>query len=78
MLQGYNAFSAPPWMPLGSTGVIRGAVRNATVVCDEAMDLLMIPKEVYLRWWHHPYTSTDLSGRLSASRKNGSPCAASQ
>ena len=44
------------WFPVGSTGVIRGASRNAHVVADQQIDVLMIPKEVYLRYWYWPYT----------------------
>ncbi len=62
-LGGYEAFRVSAWMPLGITGVIRGAARNATVVADEELTLLMIPKEVYLREWHHPYDPAQLVRR---------------
>jgi hypothetical protein len=52
----YPAFLIQPWMPLGITAVIRGAFRNATVVAEEDADLLMIPQEIYLKYWHHTYT----------------------
>lgn len=64
-LGGYQAFSVRAWMPLGSTGVIRGAARNATVISDQAMDLLMIPRETYLKYWHKPYTPATLEQRLT-------------
>ena len=44
-----------PWMPLGITAVIRGSVRNATVIAEEEVKLLMIPQEIYLQYWHHTY-----------------------
>jgi hypothetical protein len=50
---GYQEFAFPAWMPVGVTGVIRGSVRNATVVADQDLDLLAIPKDVYLKHWHH-------------------------
>jgi hypothetical protein len=59
-LGGYASFSVSPWMPLGSTGVIRGAARNADIVAGEAVELLMIPQEIYLRNWHQPYTPEEL------------------
>ncbi len=55
-LGGYQSFSVEGWFPIGSTGVIRGAARNANVVAAERLDVLIIPKEVYLRHWYWPYT----------------------
>jgi len=55
-LGGYTALSAQPWMPLGVTGVIRGAGRNATIRAEQPVELIMIPKMIYLKYWHHPYT----------------------
>jgi hypothetical protein len=60
-LGGYASLSVRPWMPLGITGVIRGATRNATVTAEQDMDLLMIPEEVYLRAWHRTYDVTELA-----------------
>ena len=55
-LGGYHPFSVQSWMPLGMTGVIRGAVRNATVVAEQTVRLLVIPKTVYLKYWHHTHS----------------------
>ena len=55
-LGGYPSFQIQPWMPLGITGVIRGAVRNATVVADEDATLLMIPQAIYLKHWHQTFS----------------------
>lgn len=63
-LGGYQPFFVCPWMPLGSTGVIRGSVRNATVTADRDVQLLIIPKETYLRYWHHPYGVDELFRQL--------------
>lgn len=52
-------------MPIGNTGVIRGATRNADVVTGQAVSLLMIPKEVYLRHWYVPYTLEELKSLLA-------------
>ena len=51
-LGGYAPFSVAAWMPLGVTGVIRGNVRNAYVVAEQAVDVLIIPQSVYLKQWH--------------------------
>lgn len=63
-LGGYDSFSVQAWMPLGSTGVIRGALRNAKVVAEQAVSALMIPKDVYLRHWHATYSAAELRQRL--------------
>jgi hypothetical protein len=65
-LGGYQSFSVRSWMPLGNTGVIRGAARNATVVADQNIQLLMIPKEIYLKHWHHPYNIEQLLHQIGA------------
>lgn len=55
-LGGYQSFSIKGWFPVGSTGVIRGATRNAHVIAGQRIKVLIIPKEVYLRYWYWPYT----------------------
>ena len=52
-------------MLLGISGVIRGAPRNATVKASQAVELLMIPRETYLKYWHRTYTAAELRERLS-------------
>lgn len=64
-LGGYASFSVNAWMPLGVTGVVRGAIRNATVSADRDVKLIAIPKEVYLRYWHHPYSIEELFQKLN-------------
>ena len=63
-LGGYESTAVPAWTPVGNTGVIRGAARNATVVADDTVALLVIPRSIYLKHWHYPYTSAELVGRL--------------
>jgi hypothetical protein len=60
-LGGYQAFAVQAWMPVGVTGVIRGSVRNATVVADQDLALLAIPKDVYLKHWHHTYSPQEFA-----------------
>jgi hypothetical protein len=54
-LGGYQGFSILPWIPVGVTGVIRGAVRNANVVAEQELTVLAIPKDIYLKHWHRTY-----------------------
>jgi hypothetical protein len=63
-LGGYDSFSVQAWMPLGCTGVIRGALRNAKLIAEQAVSALMIPKDVYLRHWYATYTAAELQRRL--------------
>jgi hypothetical protein len=65
-LGGYQSFSVAAWMPLGNTGVIRGDVRNADVVAEKDITLLIIPKEIYLRYWYAPYSADELGKLLSS------------
>lgn len=58
-LGGYDTISARAWSPLGTTGVIRGAARNATVIADITLDLVMIPKGVYMREWYRTHSPED-------------------
>ncbi len=64
-LGGYQAFAVRPFMPLGVTGVIRGAARNADIIANQPVDVLIIPKEIYLHHWHHPYTLHELHELLT-------------
>lgn len=69
-LGGYRGFQVQPWMPLGITGVIRGAKRNATVVARQPLTLLMIPANAYLRHWHRTHSPESLIGYLRSEREN--------
>jgi hypothetical protein len=70
-LGGYPSFTVRAWMPLGTTGVIRGAIRNATVTAERDVAVLIIPKSVYLRHWHHPYTPQELTDLLQRLGEQG-------
>jgi hypothetical protein len=60
-LGGYQSFSVKAWMPLGVTGVIRGAPRNASVIAMQPLTLLMIPRDVFLSCWHHTYSPEEFA-----------------
>lgn len=65
-LGGYRPFPVYPWTPLGSTSVIRGAPRNATISAQKPLRLLMIPKEVYLKHWHFTYNKDEFRQKVRA------------
>lgn len=70
-LGGYQSISMQGWFPVGSTGVIRGASRNAQVVAGQKLTVLIIPKEVYLRHWYWPYTFREVRELLEGERPGG-------
>ena len=57
---GYRSEPLHPWLPIGVTGVVRGAERNAAVVAETEVDVLAIPAERYLADWFKPYTADQL------------------
>lgn len=59
-LGGYAAFAARAWVPLGVTGVLRGAMRNATVTAEAPVGVVIIPKGIYLREWLRVYSPATL------------------
>lgn len=61
---GYPAAAVSAWVPVGTTGVIRRAERNAEVTVDQDVDVLMIPGECYVRAWFRPYTADELAAAL--------------
>ena len=54
-LGGYTSVHNPAYVSIGNTGVIRGARRNATVIAESLVDVLVIPKQVYLDHWYRTY-----------------------
>lgn len=61
---GYTPSGLPPWVPVGTTGVIRRAERNSEIVAERPTDVIMIPGELYARAWLRPMTAADLGARL--------------
>lgn len=60
-LGGYDEAAVPAWIPIGVTGVVRGAERNSTVVAAAPLDLLALRGELFLAEWFHPYEITELA-----------------
>ena len=65
-LGGYQASSVKPWIPLGNIRVIRDAEQEAAITAEQAVELLMIPKETYLKHWHDAYDAKELSQQISS------------
>jgi hypothetical protein len=61
---GYAPSPLPPWVPVGTTGVIRRAERNSEIVAEREVDVIMIPGELYARAWLRPIPVEELAGRL--------------
>ena len=51
---GYPPEELHPWLPIGVTGVVRGAERNAAVIADADVEVLAIPAERFLADWFRP------------------------
>jgi hypothetical protein len=61
---GYAPRPLHPWIPVGTTGVIRRAERNAAIEAEHEVDVIMIPGELYARAWLHPLKPEELAERL--------------
>ena len=61
---GYAPSPLHPWIPVGTTGAIRRAERNATIVAEREVPVIIIPAELYQRVWLRPLTVPELVARL--------------
>jgi hypothetical protein len=59
---GSESQSIHPWLPVGVTGVVRGGLRNASVVADDQVEVAVVPADVYLREWFRPYSVEEIQG----------------
>ena len=66
---GYAAASVKAWVPVGTTGVIRRAERNAEITVDRDVDILMIPAECYVREWFRPYAADEIVAALARANR---------
>ncbi len=67
---GYESSLAPAWVPLGNTGVIRGSVRNADIFSEKPLNLICIPKDIYLKHWYHPISAKELHKMWNSEHKS--------
>jgi hypothetical protein len=58
------SFKSKPWAPVGHIGAIQNSLRTATVTVEKKVKLLMIPANIYLRYWHIDYTVDELGQRI--------------
>ncbi len=58
-VDGYQPFYSHVWVPLGNIGVIRGDIRSATIIAEQKLQVLIIPKETYLKNWHFTYSEEE-------------------
>jgi hypothetical protein len=63
---GYLSEAIPPWLPVGVTGAVRRAERNASVVARADLDVVMIPADVFVREWFRPHDPAELAAALTA------------
>jgi hypothetical protein len=64
---GYAPSPLHPWIPVGTTGVIRRAERNGAIVAEAEVVVIIIPAERYERAWLRPLGVDELVRRLRAS-----------
>jgi len=68
-LGGYAAQPVGAWMPVGVTGVIRRAGRNSDIVAEQAIEVVLIPGELYEREWFRPYEPHEIATVLRKERQ---------
>lgn len=61
---GYAPSALHPWVPIGTTGAIRRAGRNADVVAERDVDVLMVPGRLYVGSWLWPLSPEALARTL--------------
>ena len=59
-LGGYQSDELKPWIPLGNTRVIRGDVQESTITAEKSIKVIVIPKGIYLKYWHDAYSPAEL------------------
>jgi len=59
-LGGYRRQPGRPWVPVGVTGVIRGAERNSVIVAERALDVILIPGATFAEHWFHPFDEVEV------------------
>jgi hypothetical protein len=68
-LGGYAPEPIQPYVPVGIVGVLRGDDRNATVRCLQDLDILVIPRDHFLKHWGHPFDIETLCGHIANRRQ---------
>ena len=66
-LGGYADFTVPPFVSYGHIGIIRGAERNSTIRAHRDVEELVMPRGVYLNYWHHTNDQSEITEILKDS-----------
>lgn len=61
---GYPSAPLHPWVPVGVTGAVRRSPRNAEIVAEREVEVLMIPSEEFVDEWLRPLTPGQLRDLL--------------
>jgi len=61
---GYAPSALAPWVAVGTTGVVRRAERNAEIVAERDVDVIMIPGDRYVADWLRPWRPDELREHL--------------
>jgi hypothetical protein len=61
---GYAPAPLHPWVPVGTTGVIRRGERNSEIAAEQVVDVVIIPAERYVAAWLLPLRPEQLRERL--------------
>lgn len=51
----------PPWVQIGDVEVIRETMTDYKVVAEQTVELLMIPKQIYRRYWYASYSVNEFT-----------------
>lgn len=57
---GFASQPLASWRHVGATAVLRRGVRNSTIVATRALDVLMIPGDLYVDEWFRPFEIADI------------------
>jgi CRP-like cAMP-binding protein len=57
----YQMLAVLPWVPIGDVEAIRNTVTQTRVVAEQMVELLVIPKQIYKRYWYAPYTVNEFT-----------------
>jgi hypothetical protein len=63
-LGGYASFKIPAYSIIGSNSVLSGTTRSASILAKGATQILMLPQEIYLSFWHAAYAPSELIDTL--------------
>jgi len=61
---GYVAEAVPAWLPVGVTGAVRRAERNASIVARADLDVVIVPADVFVHEWFRPHSPGELAAVL--------------